>query len=293
MKNERKRVLVTGARGMLGTDLVAALEEEGRFEVSAVDVEEMDVVDTEAVFETFRRLAPEIVYHCAAYTDVDGCETQKDLAFKVNGLGTWNVAAACAMQEATMVYVSTDYIFDGSKGEPYLETDPPNPLSVYGKSKLAGEHHVRELLRRFFIVRTSGLYGKNGRNFVATILKAARERPSLQVVDDQVSSTTYTKDLAQALVKLPDAPLFGTYHLTNSGESTWYGFAKVVLGKCGVNTPVRKTTTADWGAAAPRPPFSVLANYAWKMQGRRPLRPFTSALDDFLREIGEIGRSKA
>lgn len=277
---------------MLGTDLVAALEEERQFEVFGLDVEEMDIVDTEAVFDTFRRQTPAIVYHCAAYTDVDGAERERELAFKVNGLGTWNVAAACSRCDAILVYVSTDYVFDGGKREPYLETDPPSPLSVYGKSKLAGENHIRELLRRFFIVRTSGLYGKNGRNFVTTILKAARERPTLEVVGDQTCCSTYTKDLVQALIQLADNPLFGTYHLTNSGESTWYEFAKVVLGKCGVNTPVRKTTTADWGAPAPRPAFSVLANSAWKMQGRRLLRPFTSALDDFLREIGEVGRTR-
>jgi dTDP-4-dehydrorhamnose reductase len=191
-----------------------------------------------------------------------------------------------------MVYISTDYVFDGSKGEPYLESDQPNPLGIYGKSKLVGENHIRELLRRFFIVRTSGLYGKNGRNFVASILKAARAKPRLEVVDDQICSTTYTRDLAQALVELADAPLFGTYHLTNSGESNWFEFAKVVLGKCGVNTPVRRISSAVWGAPAPRPAFSVLANSAWKMQGRRPLRPFTAALDDFLREIREIGANR-
>lgn len=290
MKRDKTKALVIGSQGMLGTDLVAALHEEMRFEVTGVDQQEVDIVDTSAVFETLARIAPQIVYHCAAYTDVDGSELRKDLAFKVNGLGTWNVAAACASLDTILVYISTDYVFDGTKGEPYLETDQPNPLSVYGKSKLEGENRIRELLRRFLIVRTSGLYGKNGRNFVTAILKAAREKPALEVVDDQVCSTTYTKDLAKALVEIADTPLFGTYHLTNAGESTWYEFAKVVLGKSGVNTPVRPVTSADWGAAAPRPAFSVLANHAWKMQGRRPLRPFTSALDDYLREMGQAGR---
>jgi dTDP-4-dehydrorhamnose reductase len=290
LKERKTRVLVTGAGGMLGTDLVSALQEDGRFEVFPTDLDEMDVAATEEVFTTFRSVKPELVYHCAAYTDVDACETHEEDAFRTNWFGTWNVAAACASLDAVMVHISSDYVFDGSKGRPYVESDQPNPLSIYGKSKLAAERRVRELLRRFFIVRTSGLYGAHGRNFVVSILKAAREKTAVEVVDDQTCSTTYTRDLALALVELAESPLYGTYHLTNSGEVTRFGLAKVVLGKCGVNTRVLPITSAAWKAPAMRPAFSVLANSAWKMLGKRPLRPFISALDDFLREIGEIGQ---
>ena len=202
------KILITGISGMLGIDLYQTLREE--YEVTGLDrkdfpcspspsVNKIDITDLEAVKKLFSRLAPHFIIHAAAYADVDGCEKDADKAYKVNALGTRNIALACQKLDIPLLYLSTDFVFRGDKENPYDEFDEPHPVNIYGKSKLAGENYLKSFLSRYFIVRTSWLYGRWGKNFVATILKLAREKSMLKVVDDQMGSPTYTKDLSQQI----------------------------------------------------------------------------------------------
>jgi len=298
------RILITGACGMLGRDLVEALSEGN--ELYLLDIEpfpssltsrfataKLDITDSGRTYREVSRLNPDIVIHAAAYTDVDGCETNKDLAVRVNTLGTCNIALACQRFDTELLYISTDYVFDGEKGEPYVEFDNLNPLSIYGKSKYWGELYVKSLLNRFFIVRSSRLFGKNGENFVTRILKVAKEKKEVEVVDDQIGSPTYTKDLARAILQLVGREgkesngrpsLYGIWHITNSGQCSWYEFAREILQ--GSEVRVKPITSEKLNRPARRPKFSVLENYIWKLQGWKPLRHWKEALKDYLIEIG-------
>ena len=221
------RILVTGARGMLGSALLPCLG--AAHDVVGVDTQDFDITREAAVQQAFREHRPEFVYHLAAYTDVDGCEVNGALALEVNTQGARNVAQACAASGAVMLYVSTDYVFDGSFARPYREDDIPNPLSAYGRSKLGGEQHVQALLARHFIVRSSWLYGPQGKNFVATILKIAGERDELRVVSDQRGSPTYTRHLAAKLAEMLTARAYGIYHVTGAGTCSWNEFTQAIL----------------------------------------------------------------
>lgn len=272
------RVLITGASGQLGTDLQLVLK--GKHELSPFDLD-LDVTDARAVKEKFSQVLPEVVIHAAAYTDVDGAESDPLSAYRVNALGTQNVALACQKLDAAMVYVSTDYVFDGTKNEPYLEFDATNPLSVYGKSKLAGEIYTTTLLNRFYLVRTAWLYGKSGRNFVKTILKLAEEKEELQVVADQIGSPTCSFDLAQVIARLIETEWYGFYHAVNTGFCSWRDFAISILkaaGKEGIR--VKSITTAELGRPAPRPSYAVLKNQALEMRGIK-MRHWEEALQDY------------
>ncbi|NIN64364.1 MAG: dTDP-4-dehydrorhamnose reductase, partial [Anaerolineae bacterium] len=219
------RLLITGALGQLGRSLQQALEEH---DILPIDLPEHDVAEP-TIIGTIEDFQPDLVIHAAAMTDVDGCEVNPDTAYKVNALGTQNVALACQRCDAPLLYVSTDYVFDGTKGEPYLEFDEPNPIGVYGRSKLAGELIVRELLTRFYVVRTAWLYARGGKNFVTKILELAEEREELSVVTSEVGSPTYAPDLARAIARLIEYPLYGTYHLVNEGSCSRYEFARRIL----------------------------------------------------------------
>lgn len=253
------RVLVTGAKGMLGSALLPCLEAE--HEVVGVDLQDFDISQEAAVEKAFRDLRPEFVLHLAAYTDVDGCEANPQMAQEVNTRGTRNVARSCADIGTVLLYVSTDYIFDGSLERPYREDDVPNPLSVYGRSKLGGEQHVQSLLARHFIVRSSWLYGPRGKNFVATILKITRERDELRVVSDQRGSPTYTQHLALKLAQMLSVQSYGIYHVTGAGDCSWFEFAQTILKLGGVErVRVVPVSTREFGRMAPRPANSVLEN---------------------------------
>jgi dTDP-4-dehydrorhamnose reductase len=287
------RVLVTGANGMLGIDLCALLEAGGH-EVVRTDVavreghavppwEALDITDTPAVARCLLGHQPDAVIHTAAYTDVDGCERNPDLAYRINALGTWNLASVCGSHHITLVYVSTDFVFDGTKGEPYTEFDTPNPLSRYGASKLAGEQFVRQLCRQHFIARTAWLFGVHGPSFPAKMLEQAKTKSALEVVVDQVGCPTHTRDLAQTLASLLRSPLYGTYHITNAGSCSWYEFAKTTLELAGVENVVVHPMPADrWPSPTKRPAYSVLRRYALEMQGRDNLRPWPEAVREFL-----------
>src|SRR6478736_2502957 len=223
-----QKVLITGANGQLGKELVELFTEKG-FEVYGFGRDKMDITNQVQVQEIIGAVKPDIVIHSAAHTKVDLAESEPDQAFLINAYGTRNVAVAAEAVGAKLVYVSTDYVFDGTTNKPDNEFSPTSPLGVYGKSKLAGEQFVRDLHSKFFIVRTSWVYGKYGANFVKTMLKLGGERKELSVVADQIGCPTYTLDLAHAILELVDTQKYGVYHISNSGSCSWYEFAKEIF----------------------------------------------------------------
>ena len=281
----RKMVLVTGHKGQLGQALMDLLQPD--FRVAGVDLDEMDITKAEEVAGTFYLHQPDIVIHTAAMTDVDGCELDPEMAIRVNALGTQNLVIAAEEFNCVFVYLSTDYVFPGTSSKPYVECDPTGPLSWYGKSKLLGEQYVRNMLFRYFTVRTSWLVGEKGRNFVKIILKLAREKDELTVVNDQRGCPTFASDLAHAIRELIGTPYYGTYHVTNAGETTWYDFAVRILQESGMKTPIRPITTGELGRPAPRPAYSVLSGVLFRQRGFTPLRPWEDALVEYLNKIGE------
>lgn len=281
----RKTVLITGHKGQLGHALMELLQPDYR--VAGVDLDEMDITKVDEVASSFYLHHPDIVIHTAAWTDVDGCEKEPDKAIRVNALGTQNLVIAAEEFNSVFVYLSTDYVFPGDSEKPYMECDPVRPLSWYGKSKLLGEEYVRNMLFRYFIVRTSWLIGEKGRNFVKIILKLAREKDELTVVNDQHGCPTFALDLAFAVRQLIETPYYGTYHITNAGETTWYDFALRILSEAGVKTPVRAINSCDLGRPAPRPCYSVLSGLLFKERGFYPLRGWEEALSEYMLKIGE------
>ena len=274
------RILITGAQGMLGTDLCLVLEE--NHEVIRVDLDQFDITDTQATFRYLEEEEPEMVIHCAASADVDGCERDPDLAFKTNAFGTWNVAAAAAKMGAIMAYLSTDYVFSGQKQTAYHEFDQPNPINVYGATKLAGERMVRSLCARHFIIRSSWLYGLAGKNFAATMLKLGKEKTEAKVVADQRGCPTYTRDLAEGISRLIDSPLYGTYHLTSSVPCSWQEFAQAIFEIAGMEVELIPISYAEWDSPTQRPANSVLDNMAWRLLDYPPLRSHREALAEFV-----------
>src|SRR6266540_7154396 len=246
-------ILVVGASGMLGHDLMEVLSGD----VRGVDVGEIDITSLESTRRVLLTLRPEVVVNAAAYTDVDGCETNRELAMQVNGEGVAHLALVALEIGAKLVHVSTDYVFDGKKDTPWLEDDPPNPLSVYGESKLAGELNAR-LVPDHLIVRTQWLYGLHGKNFVETMLNLARDRKELSVVDDQIGSPTWTVDLALAIKALIDNGCRGIYHAANAGSCSWNGFAGAIFEEAGLDVTVNTMTTKELGRPAIRPLYSHL-----------------------------------
>ena len=276
------RVLVTGAKGQLGVELLDVLGRQ--HDVVGLDLPELDITSAEAT-RVIADTRPAWVVHAAAWTDVDGCERDPERALLVNGEGTRRVAEACRAVGAGLVYLSTDYVFDGRKGAPYLEADPVSPLSAYARSKVAGEDAVRANAPRWAITRTAWLFGVSGKNFVKTIVEKAAAGGPLRVVDDQVGSPTYARDLAEAIAQLVSRGLTGAYHLTNAGSCSWYAFTHAILEEAGMaDVAVTPMTTAELGRPAPRPAISVLANHAWVAAGMRPLRPWREALSAMLAE---------
>jgi dTDP-4-dehydrorhamnose reductase len=276
------KILVTGANGQLGRELVE-LHAPRDMEITGLGRSELDITDLAQCREVFQTNMPDAVVHCAAYTKVDQAEAEPDEAYRVNAYGTRNAALAAEEIGAKFVYVSTDYVFDGRADKPYREYDRTDPQTVYGRSKLAGEQLVQSLTSRYFIVRTSWVYGKYGANFVKTMLKLSEERDSLKVVHDQVGSPTYTLDLARFLLELVRTDYFGIYHASNSGICSWYEFAKAIFEERELNVEVEPCTTAEFPRPAPRPAYSVLDHGAIRAHGLKPLRPWREALRHYLR----------
>ena len=253
------KVLITGAGGMLGRDVVLAAANAGH-DVLGLDRLGLDVAAAEAVTAKFELERPDVVVNCAAWTDVDGAEDAEREAMAVNGQGAGNIAAAAASVGASVVYVSSDYVFDGAKGEPYVETDQPAPLSAYGRTKLAGEEATAAANKRHFVVRSSWLFGAGGSNFVETMLRLASTQNEVLVVRDQVGSPTYTWHLAFGVVRLIEGVEFGIHHMAAAGSCSWYDFAREIFEQAKVECLVLSATTEMLGRPAPRPAYSALAS---------------------------------
>jgi dTDP-4-dehydrorhamnose reductase len=269
---------------MLGRDLVSCLEP--RHCVLPLNRKEADITDSGAVDRALEKAEPDIVIHCAAFTAVDDCEIEPQLAFNVNAEGTHNVARACRRWDIPLLYLSTDYVFDGEKTEPYVETDPPNPLNVYGKTKLAGEESVKELAARFWIVRVSWLFGPWGRNFVRAVLDQAQKGQPLRVVADQVGAPTYTMDLAKKIEDIFTTAEGGIYHMTNQGYCSWFEFAREILHQAGLDyITISPILSSDLDRRARRPRNSRLANTRLEASGLGLLPPWKDAVRSYLSRI--------
>jgi dTDP-4-dehydrorhamnose reductase len=253
------KVLVTGAGGMLGRDMVLAAANAGH-DVIGFGHTELDVTDAGVVEERLQAERPDVVINCAAWTDVDGAEGAEEAAMAANAAGAGHIAAAAAAVGASVVYISSDYVFDGTKGAPYVETDQPAPLSVYGRTKLAGEEATAAANNRHFIVRSSWLFGTAGRNFVETMLQLATDHGEVLVVRDQVGSPTYTWHLAHGVVRLIEGVEFGIHHMAAAGSCSWYEFAREIFDQAKIECKVLSATTEMLGRPAPRPAYSVLAS---------------------------------
>ncbi len=286
------RLLILGSKGQLGTELTLVSRAAG-WATTAVDIDECDITDPEAVDHWLAVSRAEAVINCAAWTRVDAAETDADAAYRVNATGPRVLAARCEAAGALLTHVSTDFVFDGTATAPIDEEAAPHPLSIYGASKLAGEEEVRHGCRRHQVVRTAWLYGQHGPNFVLTVLRLAGERDRLRVVADQHGTPTWTGHLAPAILRLAELGAPGTYHLTNSGSTTWHGFAEAVLAEAGVERPVDGLTTAEYPTPAHRPAYSVLDNRAWRLLGEPPLPPWQDGLRAYIAELSAAGRLSA
>jgi dTDP-4-dehydrorhamnose reductase len=274
------RILITGGGGQLGRDLREVLVEH---EVASFDHAGLDITDRRAVFRTVERITPHWVINAAAFNDVDGAETAAEAAFAVNATGPGNLAEAAATRSsAAMMHISTDYVFDGRKKSPYSESDNPNPLSVYGRSKYEGELRVLGSGENTMVVRTAWLYGRYGKNFVTAIRAAAAKGSPLRVVADQVGSPTATLDLARAIGRLITSPIRGLLHAVNAGSCSRYDFARAIVG---TGTEIIPITSAEAARPATRPRNATLVSERWLLTGIDPLRPWEDALKDFLRTI--------
>lgn len=277
------KIFVTGVKGQLGHDVVNELEKRGHQAVG-VDVEEMDVTDEAAVRDVITRAAPDAVIHCAAYTAVDAAEDQEDLCRRVNALGTRYVASVCRDLDCRLMYISTDYVFNGQGTRPWEPDDERQPLNVYGQTKYEGELAVEEL-KKYFIVRIAWVFGVNGKNFIRTMLNLGQTKDSLTVVDDQIGSPTYTLDLARLLVDMIETDRYGRYHATNAGLCSWYEFACEIFRQAGMKVKVSPVSSDQYPAKAKRPANSRMDQRKLRENGFEPLPPWQDALGRYLKEI--------
>lgn len=280
MKNTGLKILVTGYKGMLGFALQKELL--SKYQLIGIDIEDADVTDEIQIKNEIYDIKPDIVIHTAAYTNVDNCETNKELCHKVNAIGTLNITNACKLCGAKLIFISTDYIFDGNQRKPYKESDKPNPINTYGKSKFEAEQYILESYSNSLIIRTSWLYGHNGRNFVDTIIALADKSPELRVVNDQTGSPCYTKDIAHAIGLLVKESITGIIHVTNSGYCTWYDLADKILKLSGKTVSLMPITSKESGRPANRPGYSVLDTKKYVQIAHAPLRPWEEALSDYI-----------
>ncbi len=260
----KKRVMITGANGQLGRAVNLQYADSGEYELINTDVGELDITNIDKVMTFVREVKPYAIINCAAYTAVDACEKEEDLAFRINAIGPRNLSIAATETGAKMMHVSTDYVFDGNGTRPYRETDPTGPQGAYGRTKLAGEDFVREFSDRHFIVRTAWLYG-DGKNFVKTMLRLSETNDKVRVVMDQVGSPTSADELAKAIAYLLPTENYGLFHGTCEGDCSWAQFTEEIFRLAGKNTIVEAITSEEYAAAAKRPAYSILENYMLKM----------------------------
>lgn len=284
------KILVTGVKGQLGYDVVQELNKRGH-EPIGVDIEEMDITNEQDVFNVISKIQPEAVIHCAAWTAVDLAEENKEKVFAVNSNGTENIAKVCKAINCKMMYISTDYVFNGLGDKPWIaDCKDYEPLNVYGESKLAGELAVSNLIEKYFIVRIAWVFGKNGKNFIKTMLNVGKTHDTVKVVNDQIGTPTYTFDLARLLVDMIETDKFGYYHATNEGGFiSWFDFTKEIYRQAKLSTNVLPVSTAEYGISKAKRPFNSRLDKSKLVEnGFKPLPEWKDALNRYLREIGEI-----
>ena len=287
-----QRILVTGVKGQLGFDCVRELKKRGYKNVKGIDIEDLDITDSEAVMKYILEFRPSVVIHNAAWTAVDKAEENPDKVYQVNALGPKNIAEACVRVDAKMVQISTDYVFDGKGDKPFDENSPKGALSVYGKTKAEAEDFVRFTLNKYFIVRITGAFGINGNNFIKTMLKLAdMGKTELNVVNDQIGSVTYTKDLAVLLADMIETNKYGIYQATNEGFLSWAEFAEEIFKQANRNVKVNKVTTEEYLKMVPqqaiRPLNSRMSKDCLEKNGFNRLPSWKDALSRYLKELGE------
>ena len=279
-----KKIIVTGANGQLGRAVNLQYADSTEYELINTDVEELDITSIDKVMEFVRDVRPYAVINCAAYTAVDACEKEEDLAFRINALGARNLSIAAGETGAKLMHVSTDYVFDGNGSRPYRETDPTGPQGAYGRTKLAGENFVREFCSRHYIVRTAWLYG-DGKNFVKTMLRLSETNDKVRVVMDQVGSPTSAGVLAKAIAYLLPTENYGLFHGTCEGDCSWAEFTKEIFRLAGKSTVVEAITSEEYGAAAKRPAYSILENYMLKMTTDFMFADWHDAIAEYIRNM--------
>ena len=278
------KVLVTGVKGQLGYDVVKDLEKRGHQPIG-VDRDEMDLMNNEAIRTFIMNLKPEAIIHCAAYTAVDKAEEEVETCYQINAEAV-KVISECAKElDVKLIYISTDYVFDGTKEGEYVETDLPNPINVYGASKLKGEQYVQTLLEKYYIVRISWVFGVNGNNFIKTMRRLGSERDELNIINDQVGSPTYTADLAPLLVDMMETDKYGIYHATNEETCSWYEFANEIFKQSGIEVKTNPITTDQYPTAAKRPMNSRMSKAKLKANGFNLLPTWQEALAHYLKLI--------
>lgn len=280
------KVLVTGVKGQLGFDVVAELEKRN-IEAIGVDIDEMDITDSESVNKVIGEAKPDAVIHCAAYTAVDAAEDNVDICRKVNRDGTQNIANVCKKLDCKMIYISTDYVFDGEGERPWEPDDKQTPLNVYGQTKYEGELAVSETLEKFFIVRIAWVFGINGKNFIKTMLNLSKTRDAVSVVNDQFGSPTYTYDLARLLVDMVLTDKYGFYHATNEGIISWYDFACAIFKTAGIDMKVSPVSSAEYPAKAKRPSNSRMSKEKLTQNGFERLPSWQDALERYIKALRE------
>ena len=277
-----KKVIITGANGQLGRAVNQQYAGSGEYELINTDVGELDITNIDKVMEFVRDVKPYAIVNCAAYTAVDACEKEEDLAFRINAIGPRNLSIAATETGARMMHVSTDYVFDGNGTRPYLETDPTGPQGAYGRTKLAGENFVREFSNRHYIIRTAWLYG-DGKNFVKTMLRLSETNDKVRVVMDQVGSPTSADELAKAIAYLLPTENYGLFHGTCEGDCSWAQFTEEIFRLAGRNTIVEAITSEEYAAAAKRPAYSILENYMFKMTSDFMFADWHDAIAEYLK----------
>ena len=278
------KILITGANGLLGHELSSVLKDHSLILLSH---SQLDISDIDSVNKKIDSTSPDIIINSAAYTQVDNCETNYDLAFKSNAIGPKNLAIKCKQLDIPLIHISTDYVFEGNENKsPLVEDDKLGPKTIYGKTKLEGEKFVKENCDKYFILRTAWLYGE-GKNFVKTMLNLSKKNKELKVVNDQIGSPTYAKDLANAIKEIIEkkSDKYGIYHVTNKGEVSWYEFAKKIFEINKIEIKVIPVTSEEFPRPAPRPHYSVLSNQKWINSGFTPMRNYEIALKEYLDSI--------
>ena len=280
-------ILVTGSTGQLGSDVVKELLKRG-YSTLSPNRSELSLCSEDNIRNYILNSNCEAIVHCAAYTQVDKAEDEKDLCIKINATATKHIAKCAKILDIPMIYISTDYVFDGTKDGKYTENDETNPINIYGESKLAGEKYVQEILDKYYIVRTSWVFNINGKNFIETMLRLSKANNQLSIVNDQIGSPTYTKDLSRLLVDMLETSKYGLYHATNEGYCSWYEFANTIFKLANINIDIKAINSNEYASRAKRPMNSKLSKDKLIEYGFKPLPHWEDALKDYLIRRGDL-----